>query len=138
MRRVLAVVAGIVLGNAIYFGLVLAVLQPIQQASGQSPEEWLGVAFYGLMPSGLFAGGVLTGYIARTIPTPRWRFGTLHAPGLYTFLMSVPFLFDTIPSFQIFMLVAGLIWVVASTAGVLRGASWHMRGASAARAGETS
>ena len=131
MRRVLAVVAGVVLGNAIYFALAFAlafvVLQPIQQATGESPEEWLGVAFYGLMPLGLFAGGLLTGYIARAIPPPGWRFAPLHAPGLYTFLVSLPFLLNTIPSFQVFMLVAGSIWVVSSTAGVLLGARWYRR-----------
>lgn len=132
MRRVLGVLAGAAVGNAIYFALAFGVLQPIQQASGESPEEWLGVAFYVLMPFGLFTGGVLTGYISRTIRPPRLWLAALHAPGLYTFLGSLPFILDTVRSFQIFMFLAGAAWVFSSALGVLVGTRWHGRSTSAA------
>ena len=132
MRCVLAVVVGVTLGNALYYALAFGVLQPIQRASGTSPEAWLGVAFHGLMPLSLFAGGVLTGYLSRPIPPLSRGFAILRAPGLYTFLIGLPLIRNTLPGFQVFMIVAGFIWIVSSTAGVLLGARWHRRAAGAA------
>ena len=125
MRRVLAVVAGVVGGNALYYSLALGVLQPVQQASGDSPEEWMGVVFYVLMPLCLVAGGVLTGYMVRTLPEPARAFAILHAPGLYTALLVLPTLRNTIPSFQAFMLFASVVWVFSSTVGVLLGTRFY-------------
>lgn len=125
-------IAGVVVGNLAYYALAFGVLAPIQRASGHSPEEWLGVAFWLFMPIGLFTGGVLSGYVSRTIPAPILGFGALHAPGLYTFLLGLPFILRSPPGFQVFMLVSGVIWVVSSTVGVIVGKRWYGRVASAA------
>ena len=53
MRLVLAVVLGFAVGNGIYLGLVFGVLEPIQQASGESPEEWLSTSTQKFPPTGV-------------------------------------------------------------------------------------
>ena len=123
----LSVVAGIVASNAIYFALAVGVLMPIQRASGDSPESWLGVAFYLFAPIGQLAGGLLTGYICRTMPPVTWRAAILQAPGLYTFsaIVAVPSWPSYSDPIEVFMLGAGLIWISISTVGVFLGSRWR-------------
>jgi len=126
MKRLVGIAGGVVTGGFLYVVLAFGVLGPIQKASGRSPEAYLGVAFFLVMPVALFCGALLCGYVTRDLPRPKWVMAMIHSPGLYVFTISIPSLRGTISEFQSFMVAAGCVWIAASVPGVLLG-GWLSR-----------
>jgi hypothetical protein len=116
MRRIVAVIAGVVVAYVLYVVLALALL---------APDADLPVALFLPMSLATFIGGVLCGYIAQTVPPPRYAVAILYSPGLYLFLAGIPFLADTIQEAKELMVAAGLVWILASIPGVLFGVRLH-------------
>jgi hypothetical protein len=118
VRRIVAVIVGIVVAYVLYLVLALALL---------APDVDLPVALFLPMSLATFVGGVCCGYIAQRMPSPRYAAAILHSPGLYMFLAGTPFLAEPIQEAKELMITAGVVWILASIPGVLLGVRLHQQ-----------
>lgn len=116
-----SVVIGFVVSAVLYYFLAFGILDVLVSRSGESPESYLGVAFLVFLPLSLFIGGFVTGCLAGQYV--KGIVGSFCVtPGLYLALAVVPRSFvGTISGYGVGMLIAGVVWIAASWAGVAVG-----------------
>ena len=107
IRPIFATLAGLGVATAVYAALVSLVLVPIQQASGDSPEAWLGTAFLVILPLGLFAGSLVAGYLHPIHGQSALWQRFLEAPALVVLLIAIP---TWLTMFGVFLPLVAFFW----------------------------
>lgn len=115
------VLIGLFSAIALYMTQVFAVLEPLRSSCGGSPESWLWLAYYFLIPLSLFTGSGVTGYVSS--PHIRTTFGFLCvSPGLYvSAIVAIHTVLNwggIIRWYAVWMLQLQVLWFLASWAGV--------------------
>ena len=126
IKKISYIIMGGVISIALYFGSVFIIIIPIQKASGHSPESFLGIAFLIVMPTCVFIGSAISGYLIQPIIGDRSLLKyLLMSPGIYMGLLSVlPTIYQAgslLPDFVAFSIVSTVVWGGISIAGTRLG-----------------
>jgi hypothetical protein len=121
LKLIAFVVVGLVSTFLLYLLQVFAILEPLRSAHGGSPESWLGIAFYVMVPVSLFISSGITGYLSSQ--HIRTRLGFLWVtPGLYSSMAGAAMLLynweGIIRWYALEMLQLQVVWFLVSWTGI--------------------